>query len=58
MEDIMEYKTKFREMPKAIGYLSHKPTHNQIAIYHHIGWFKRIMIKVCFGLVYEKAIDM
>lgn len=51
----MEYKQKGIEIPKAIGYLSHKPTHSQISVYHHIGWFKRIMIKVCFGLEYEKA---
>lgn len=51
----MEYRLMKIQLPKAIGYLTHKATCSRIAVYHHIGWFKRIMIKVCFGLEYEKA---
>ncbi len=36
-----------------VGYLHHKPTHNKIAVYQHIGWFQRLMIRWCFGLEYE-----
>lgn len=50
----MEYEAIIREYPKVIGYLSHEPTHSNIAVYHHIGWFKRFMIKVCFGLEYTR----
>ena len=36
-----------------VGYLHHKPTHTNIAVYQHIGWFQRLMIRWCFGLKYE-----
>ena len=40
--------------PIAIGYLEHEPTKAQIAVYSKIGWFKRLMLKWCFGLKYVK----
>lgn len=36
-----------------VGYLRHEPTHTKIAVYQHIGWFQRLMIRWCFGLEYE-----
>lgn len=41
---------------KPIGYLVHKPTHSSIAVFTPIGWFKRLMIRWCFGLEYNKYI--
>lgn len=41
-------------LPKVVGYLIHEPTHTKIAVYKRIGPFRRIMIRLCFGLVYEK----
>ncbi len=35
------------------GYLHHKPTHTKIAVYQHVGWFQRLMIRWCFGMEYE-----
>ena len=40
-----------------IGYLEHKPTHTNIAIYKPIGWFKRFMIRWCFDLHYYEYND-
>lgn len=40
--------------PKRIAYLIHPPTGYNVAVYEPIGWFKRMMIKWCFGLKYEK----
>ena len=40
------------KIERPIGYLIHRPTKTQIAIFSHIGWFKRMMIKWCFGLEY------
>lgn len=40
------------EMP--VGQLVHKYTHTRFCVYHKIGWFKKIMLKICFGLKYEK----
>lgn len=37
-----------------IGYLEHKPTYSNIAVYKSIGWFKQLMIRWCFGLEYKK----
>lgn len=42
---------------KPIGYLEHKPTHSNIAVYKPIGWFKLLMIRWCFGLVFHKYND-
>ena len=42
------------EQPKVFGFLIHEETKTKIAVYKPIGWFKRAMIKWCFGLKYEK----
>lgn len=39
---------------KPIGYIEHKPTHTNISVYETIGWFKRMMLRLCFGLEYHK----
>jgi hypothetical protein len=39
------------EKPK--GALIHSPSHTKIFVYENIGWFKRLMLKWCFGLKYE-----
>lgn len=41
------------EFPKAIGYLVHEATMSQISVYHKINWFRRLCIRVCFGLKYK-----
>lgn len=35
------------------GYLEHKPTRTNIAVFHKIGWFKKYMLNICFGLKYK-----
>lgn len=40
--------------PKPIGRLIHEPTHSIIAVYKPISRFKRLMLRWCFGLKYEK----
>lgn len=37
-----------------IGYLKHEPTGYTFAVYKSISRFKRIMLKWCFGLKFEK----
>lgn len=37
-----------------IGYLKHEPTGYSLAVYKPISRFKRLMLKVCFGLKFEK----
>lgn len=44
------------EKPVIIAHLIHEPTKTVIPVYKPIGWFKRFMIRCCFGLKYE-AID-
>lgn len=41
-------------VPKPIGYLKHDPTGYTLAVYKPISRFKRIMLRWCFGLKYEK----
>lgn len=41
-------------VPTPIGYLEHEPTKAQISVYSKIRWFKRLMLKWCFGLKYVK----
>lgn len=41
-------------VPTPIDYLEHEPTKAQISVYSKIGWFKRLMLKWCFGLRYVK----
>lgn len=48
-------KTEYRlNMSKPIGQLIHEPTRHIIAVYKPISRFKRIMLKWCFGLKFEK----
>lgn len=48
-------KTEYRlNMPKSIGCLIHEPTHHILAVYKPISRFKRIMLRWCFGLKFEK----
>lgn len=49
MDAEMEFKTF-----KKVGLLIHRPTHTQIVVFEPIGWFKRMMIRWCFGLEYRK----
>lgn len=45
------YNIKF---PDPIGLLVHEPTMSRISVYKPISRFKRLMLKWCFGLKYEK----
>lgn len=49
--DYMEMRIKIDE---PIGYMEHKPTRTRINVYHSIGWFRRLMLRLCFGLEYNK----
>lgn len=40
--------------PTPIGRLIHEPTGYSLAVYKPISRFKRLMLKWCFGLKYEK----
>ena len=42
------------KIDKPIGYFYHKPTKVNIAVYKPINWFRRMMIKMCFGLEYKE----
>ena len=48
----MEDEYSLNKIEEPIGYLVHEPTHTHIADFTKIGWFKRTMIKWCFGLEY------
>ena len=37
-----------------IGYLKHEPTGYSLAVYKPISRFKRLMLRWCFGLKFEK----
>lgn len=39
---------------KPIGYLKHEPTGYSLAVYKPISRFKRLMLRWCFGLKFEK----
>ena len=39
---------------KPIAHLVHKQTNTCLSVYSKIGWFKRLMLRLCFGLKYEK----
>ena len=41
-------------LPDPIGQLVHEPTMTTIKVYNPISRFKRIMLRWCFGLKYEK----
>lgn len=48
----MEEMQGFINIEKPIGYLQHKPTKCQFAVYRKINRFQRFMIRICFGLKY------
>ena len=39
---------------KPIAHLVHEQTKICLSVYSKIGWFKRLMLRLCFGLKYEK----
>lgn len=41
-------------MPQPIGRLEHEPTGYSLAVYKPISRFKRLMLRWCFGLKFEK----
>lgn len=43
-----------KQSGKIVAYLVHEPTKSNIAVYKKIGFFQRIMIRMCFGLKYKK----
>lgn len=42
------------KLPDSIGQLVHEPTMSRIQVYKPISRFKRLMLRCCFGLKYEK----
>lgn len=38
-----------------IGYLRHEPTGYSLAVYNPISRFKRLMLRWCFGVKFEKV---
>ena len=40
--------------PKPIGYLEHEESKTRIPVFKHIGWFRRCMLRWCFGAKYNK----
>lgn len=51
---IFEVKNSTISFPKPIGYLHHEPTGYSLVVYKPISRFKRLMLRWCFGLKYEK----
>lgn len=52
-DEIME--TEYHlNMPTPIGRFIHEPTHHSLAVYKPISRFKRLMLRWCFGLKFEK----
>lgn len=41
-------------VPSVYGHLEHEPTKVRFSVYSKIGWFKRLMLRWCFGLRYVK----
>lgn len=50
----MDYEETTIKVVKPIGYIEHKPTKSRIGVYQPIGWFRRLMLRLCFGLKYHK----
>lgn len=42
------------KLPGPIGQLVHEPTMSRISVYKPISRFKRLMLKWCFGVKFEK----
>ena len=51
----MEEENKCMEIPKPIGYLELSEAQLHIAVFKHICWFHRLMIRWCFGFKFIKA---
>lgn len=48
-------KAEYRlNIPKPIGRLIHEPTRHTIAVYKPISRFKRLMLRWCFGVKFER----
>jgi len=45
---------KVQTPPKPIGYLEHEESKTRIPVFKHIGWFRRCMLRWCFGVKYNK----
>lgn len=43
------------KVEKPVAYIEHKATKSRIPVYIPISWFKRFMLRFCFGLEYNKA---
>lgn len=42
------------KLPDPIGLLIHEPTMSRIHVYKPISRFKRLMLRLCFGLKFER----
>lgn len=49
-EKMSDYGFYYKQKP--IGWLEHKPTNTRLEIFQPIGWFKKLMLKWCFGFEY------
>lgn len=45
---------KVQTLPKPIGYLEHEESMTRIPVFKRIGWFRRRMLRWCFGVKYIK----
>ena len=45
---------KVQTPPKPIGYLEHEESKTRIPVFKYIGWFRRCMLRWCFGVKYNK----
>lgn len=48
------YERNLMDDPKPIGYLEHEPTKTRICVFESINWFRRLMMRWCFGIKYIK----
>lgn len=49
-----QYNQSKIEVPQEIGWLKHEQTKTSIAVFSKINWFQRMMLRLCFGLIYIK----
>lgn len=45
------------QTPKPIGYLEHEESKTRISVFKRIGWFRRCMLRWCFGVKYNNNKD-
>lgn len=45
----------FINQPKIVAMLIHEPTKTSISVYKPMNYFQRLMIKLCFGIKYQKC---